>query len=283
MNGRERFERQRSIPIVLLICGLFCLLSASSTAAPEQGGDKSAKVKNPFGQDKEAIEAGQQHFQAGCAFCHGTRGEGGRGPFLSESGRVRSLSDEKLFNLLRQGIPGTPMPSSSLDDTKMWQLVSFLRSLHFSASQENVPGDPGSGQAVFGRVGCSGCHMLKGQGGLVGPDLSNIGGSRSLEKLRQAIVKPDASVVPGFRSISVQTRGGHQLAGVARNHSNYSIQMIDLKGELHLFLREELEKVSYKAGSIMPAAPLSPDELQNLLAFLSRQVLSSEKVEERKQ
>ncbi len=282
MNGRERFERQRSIPIGLLICGLFCLLSASSTAAPEQGGDKSAKVKNPFGRDKEAIEAGQQHFQAGCAFCHGTRGAGGRGPFLSESNRVRSLSDEKLFDLLRHGIPGTPMPPSSLDDTRMWQLVAFLRSLHFTASQENVPGDPGSGKALFSGSGCSSCHMLKGLGGLVGPDLSDIGGSRSLEKLREAIVKPDASVVPGFRSISVHTRGGQQLSGVARNHSNYSIQMIDLKGDLHLFLREELEKVSYQPGSIMPVAPLSQDELQNLLAFLSRQVLSSKKAEEEK-
>ncbi len=117
----------------------------------------------------------------------------------------------------------------------------------------------------------------------MGPDLSDIGGSRGLEKLREAIVEPSASVVPGFRSISVQTRGGPQLSGVARNHSNYSIQMIDLKGELHLFLREELEKVSYQPGSIMPAAALSQDELQNLLAFLSRRVISSENEEEKKQ
>ncbi len=117
----------------------------------------------------------------------------------------------------------------------------------------------------------------------MGPDLSDIGGSRSLEKLREAVVKPNASVVPGFRSIAVKTRGGHQLSGVARNHSNYSIQMIDLKGELHLFLREELEKVSYRPGSIMPTAPLSQNDLQNLLAFLSRRVISSEKEEEKKQ
>ena len=115
----------------------------------------------------------------------------------------------------------------------------------------------------------------------MGPDLSDIGGSRSLEKLREAVAKPSASVVPGFRKILVQTRGGSQLLGVARNHSNYSIQMIDLKGELHLFLREELAKLSYEPGSIMPTADLSPDEFQNLMAFLSRQVLSSEKGEEK--
>ena len=283
MNGCEHAERRRITTVLLLICGLLCLLPPPSAAAPEVEKEKSAEVKNPYTQDKEAIEAGQQHFQAGCAFCHGTRGEGGRGPFLSESNRVRSLSDEKLFKLLRHGIPGTPMPPSSLGDTKMWQLVSFLRSLHFSASQEDVPGDPGSGEALFSRLGCPGCHMLNGRGGLVGPDLSDIGGSRSLEKLREAVIKPSASVVPGFRSVSVQPRGGQQLSGVARNHSNYSIQMIDLKGELHLFLREELEKVSYKPGSIMPTAPLSQDEVQNLLAFLSRQVISSEKEEEKMQ
>lgn len=283
MTRSRHIERRRIITVLLLTCGLLCLLPPPSASAAEAAKEKPAEVKNPYAQDKEAIEAGQQHFQAGCAFCHGTRGEGGRGPFLSESNRVRSLSDEKVFGLLRNGIPGTPMPPSSLDDTKMWQLVSFLRSLHFSASQEDVPGDPGSGETVFNRVGCPSCHMLNGRGGLVGPDLSDIGGSRSLEKLREAVVKPNASVVPGFRSIAVKTRGGHQLSGVARNHSNYSIQMIDLKGELHLFLREELEKVSYRPGSIMPTAPLSQNDLQNLLAFLSRRVISSEKEEEKKQ
>ena len=282
MNSCNHVKERRIVAVLPLLYGLLCLMPPPSAATPEAEKEKSAEARNPYAQNKEAIEAGEQHFQRGCAFCHGTRGEGGRGPFLSESNRVRSLSDEKLFSLLRHGIPGTPMPPSSFDDTKMWQLVSFLRSLHFSASQEDVPGDPKSGAALFSRVGCSGCHMLNGRGGLVGPDLSDIGGSRSLEKLRKAVVKPDASVVPGFRSVSVQTRGGHQISGVARNHSNYSIQMIDLKGELHLFLREELEKVSYKARSVMPTATLSQDELQNLLAFLSRQVIASEKAEEGK-
>ncbi len=281
MNSRKQAQWHRSTMVLLLISGFLFLVPSISAATPEGEREKSAEVKNPYAHDKEAIEAGEQHFQGGCAFCHGTRGEGGRGPFLSESNRVRGLSDENLFNLLRHGIPGTPMPPSSLDDTRMWQLVSFLRSLHFSASQEDVPGDAGSGHALFSRAGCFGCHMLKGRGGLVEPDLSDIGGSRSLEKLREAVAKPSASVVPGFRKILVQTRGGSQLLGVARNHSNYSIQMIDLKGELHLFLREELAKLSYEPGSIMPTADLSQDEFQNLMAFLSRQVLSSEKGEEK--
>ncbi len=124
--------------------------------------------------------------------------------------------------------------------------------------------------------------MIKGRGGLVGPDLSDIGASRGLEKLQEAILKPSTSVVPGFRSVSVVTREGRHISGVARNYSNYSVQLVDLKGALHLFLGEQLEKVSYLPGSIMPSATLSESELQDLLAFLSRQALSAPQERDKK-
>ncbi len=142
MSRCENDSRCRGTMVVLLTWGSLYLALSLAIAGPQGKQEKSTEVTNPFDRDKYAIEMGRQHFQAGCAFCHGTRGEGGRGPYLSESSRVRNLEDKKLFRLLRNGIPGTPMPPSSLDATKLWQLVSFLRSLHFSASQEEIPGDP---------------------------------------------------------------------------------------------------------------------------------------------
>lgn len=78
------------------------------------------------------------------------------------------------------------------------------------------------------------------------------------------MVKPSASIVAGFRSVSVETLDGDTLTGLARNHSNYSIQMIDLKDNLHLLLREDLPQVSYKPGAIMPTTSLSEEDLLDL-------------------
>ena len=53
----------------------------------------------------------------------------------------------------------------------------------FRAAQLVVAGDRDLGkQLFFGKGRCSGCHMIRGQGGLLGPDLSNVGAIARLRK-----------------------------------------------------------------------------------------------------
>ena len=58
MNSCEHIECRHTITVLLLICGLHCLLPLPSAAAPEAKKEESAEVKNPYAHDKEAIEAG---------------------------------------------------------------------------------------------------------------------------------------------------------------------------------------------------------------------------------
>src|ERR1700704_5152559 len=46
------------------------------------------------------------------------------------------------------------------------------------------------GRAFFTGAGkCSGCHMIRGQGGVLGPDLSSIGAQLNLKKLQETLTK----------------------------------------------------------------------------------------------
>ena len=107
--------------------------------------------------------------------------------------------------------------------------------------------------------------MIRGRGGYLGPDLTEIGQARSIAELRESIVAPNARPTPGFESVTF----GNGKKGVAKYRTNYSAQIIDTDGKLHLLRDAEAAKVVVQAQSWMPASKLSSEELQNVLAFLS--------------
>ena len=254
-----------------------CLLTAllvASVAAQDKPPEK--KITNPFGKDKAAIEAGRAQFNSGCAVCHGPTGQGGRGSRLADIERVQKMPDARMFEIIREGVAGTQMPPSSLSDSQIWQLASFIRSLNLSAVEQDVPGDASAGETLFFSGGqCSGCHMIRGRGGLMGPDLSDAGARRSADKLRKSIETPDAFIEPGYAKVEVVTQDGQRISGVAKNNSNYSIQILDAQGKFHLLLKKELKSLTHYKRSLMPTPSLSESEKQNLVAFLSRQSLET--------
>jgi hypothetical protein len=79
-----------------------------------------------------------------------------------------------------------------------------------------------------------------------------------------------------YKAVTVVTLKGERIAGTLRNRDNFSLQMMDAQGNLHFFLSEELREVVLQEKSVMPenyGKLLSEAELQNLLAFLSRQTV----------
>ena len=76
--------------------------------------------------------------------------------------------------------------------------------------------------------------MIRGRGGYLGPDLTDIGALRTPLQLRESLLQPSARIVDGFDGVTVTLRDGTAIKGVARNNNNYSIQVLDAKGELRL-------------------------------------------------
>jgi putative heme-binding domain-containing protein len=232
---------------------------------------QTGEIRNPR-TSPEDVAAGALIFRSHCAECHGLHGEGGRGANLAGGTFYHGSTDADLLRNISEGIPGTEMPGTFFSDNQVWQMVSFVRSLSERAIETRVAGDPAAGEPLFrGKGGCARCHKVDGKGGRLGPDLSNVGSSRSLKHLREALEKPDSEVLPAFWRVSVTNRSGKSYSGFRLNEDTYSIQVLDMEERLHSFSKKDLQSLKIEKTSVMPsyASVFSDRELDNLLAYLS--------------
>ena len=166
------------------------------------------------------------------------------------------------------------MPPNDLPDAETWQLVAFIRSLGGAGDQPPVAGDPKRGEEIFfGKARCASCHMIRGRGSPFGPELSNVGATRSAAKIRQSILEPSAEILSDWAGARVELRSGEKFDGVIRNEDNFSVQLVDRQGAFRLLDKRKIARLTrLEKESLMPGdVSLSPDELQDLLAFLDRQ------------
>lgn len=253
------------------------LLLALPLAA--QHGRYEKESAHPLIGNPAAIADGTKLYAHSCAGCHGPDGSGGRGPNLVRRPLWHPLSDERIFEVVRQGLPGADMPPTDLTDDETWRLVAFLHALIGPAVENPAPGDPKAGAEAFWskKHGCSNCHAIRGTGGRTGPDLTDIGGIRPLALIKEALVNPSHKLyLLGREAVTVKLKDGRAVEGVARNRDNFSLQVIDREGKLHLLSMREVAVLEISESPIMPAdygERLSASEIENLLAFLSRQSL----------
>ena len=79
-------------------------------------------------------------------------------------------------------------------------------------------GDAAAGKKVFverADLSCVRCHKIKGEGGIVGPNLSSIG-LHDRTYILESVVDPNKVIAPGFESISAKVKGGKIYTGMAR-------------------------------------------------------------------
>lgn len=222
-----------------------------------------------YAQDAANFAAGEALYMGACSGCHGKTGEGSQGPSLL-SGRASRLSREALVRTIRDGLPGTAMPNFPLAPDKLDQLAGFVRSLTAPAAGMATPGNAARGRAIFFGAGrCSGCHMLRGEGGYPGPDLSDIAAARTLGQLRESLRKPSERIAEGYGAATAVTGAGVQVTGVARDANNYTVHLVDHQGRLHRFQRSSLRSLDLPGQSLMPPVPEAM--VEDLVAFLSRQ------------
>ncbi|MGC2330664.1 MAG: c-type cytochrome [Candidatus Acidiferrales bacterium] len=228
------------------------------------------------------IAAGKVLYDATCSKCHGLDGGGGDGPSLQ--GAPERLGDAEVGSIIRGGIPGTGMNgfgSLTVDETD--QVVGYLRTLGRTADMEIAKGDPVKGKEVYETSGCSTCHIIDGQGGGVGPELSRVGAMRGPGYLRTQLITPGADLpheggamergrFTQYLFVRVTTKGGHVVEGTRVYEDSFTIELKDATGRFHSFRKLELEKLEKLPGkSVMPSFKdtLSSTQLEDLVAYLA--------------
>jgi cytochrome c oxidase cbb3-type subunit III len=216
------------------------------------------------------VTAGAKTFRSHCAECHGLNGEGGRGPNLSNGVFYHGSSDLDLLRNISNGIPGTEMPGLFYSSDRVWQVIAYIRSLNQHSTAE-PSGDSGKGQTLFASSGCANCHRIQGQGGLTGPDLTNIGKMRSAQHLREAITNPGADVRQRYWVVDLVTDGGKSIGGFLMNEDTYSVQFINSAGQLQSYSKSGLKSYKVEKISKMPSYQdrLTKKEVDDVVAYLS--------------
>src|SRR5579885_3801206 len=187
------------------------LLALLAVAAAATFAQEGKDVRNPRTSPAD-IAAGAKTFRSHCSPCHGIRGEGGRGPNLASGRFYHGSSDKALLETISNGIPGTEMPGLFYSPDRIRQIVAYIRSLN-AATARSLTGDAARGAVIFRNKGCPQCHLVNGEGGRLGPDLTRIGEMRSPDYLRRAIIDPGADVPQGYKVFRCPDHSGKQSAG----------------------------------------------------------------------
>jgi putative heme-binding domain-containing protein len=155
---------------------------------------------------------------------------------------------------------GTPL--SAADRSRLLNVAGSL-----------APGDPQKGYLIFKgeRTSCVKCHRVGTEGGLVGPDLSTIGRSRSKADLLEAVLYPSASFARGFAPYLIASSEGRIFTGIVLAESNTHIRLgLNVEQSVSVPIGE-IEEMRAADVSIMPsdvARQLTSEELADLIAYL---------------
>jgi putative heme-binding domain-containing protein len=116
---------------------------------------------------------------------------------------------------------------------------------------------------------CSRCHQVAGQGGKIGPDLSNLI-HRDYASVLRDIREPSAAINPDYLTHLVELKNGKLLTGVLRP-SERGVIVGDQGGKEILIAQDEIDSVKPLGTSTMPEGldrALGPEKLRDLLTFL---------------
>jgi putative heme-binding domain-containing protein len=254
-----------------ILVRMSCTAMALAAAVFAQIRPSVPAQKNPFDTPQDA-ETGSRLFQTHCSYCHGSQGEGGRGPDLTNGQYRHGSADPELFLTIRNGITGTEMPAVRAKDDDIWRLVAFVRKIGSAGLAEKATGSVDAGKRIYeGKGGCVACHSIGDKGGTLGPELTDIGRRRGLRFLQESLVKPELELPPNYRAIEVSTKSGQSYRGIRLNEDDLSVQVRDMSGNLRSILKTNIREIRRDQPSLMPAygSTLSGKELEDLVAYLS--------------
>jgi putative heme-binding domain-containing protein len=174
-------------------------------------------------------------------------------PTLADT--LRRHSNASLSELATKVLPRPPSNRGAV-------VAQFRKALDQS-------GDARRGKEVFAKH-CRTCHIFRGDGGRVGPDLSGIRG-RSGEAILSDILDPNREVSGDYTAVVASLKSGRLATGILAGETAAHIALIGADGTRESIRREDLEAFRSTGKSLMPEGferNLTPGDVADLLAFL---------------
>ncbi len=145
-----------------------------------------------------------------------------------------------------------------------------------TAAVLRLGGDAERGAKLLGSEGklasCLACHVVRGEGRHVGPELTRIGAQQPAAQILASIVAPSQAVAPLYRTTVVTTRDGVSHAGFVRARGAKELVLATAGGGTERVALAELVREETSLTSLMPEgllAGVTAQEAADLVAFLA--------------
>ncbi|MGE3803226.1 MAG: c-type cytochrome [Gemmataceae bacterium] len=176
--------------------------------------------------------------------------------------QIYSLGDAKVVDRLRK-VWGEVRETPKQKQEQIVQLKKIL------APNFMKKANLSNGRGVFAKT-CQQCHLLYGEGGKIGPDLT--GANRGdLDYILHNIIDPSAAIAEDYRMMVVVMQDGRVLNGliVERNNNSLTLQLVNEKVTV---AKGDIDEVRAAPQSMMPEGQLEKmarEEIRDLIAYLA--------------
>ncbi|WP_162006624.1 c-type cytochrome [Roseimaritima sediminicola] len=157
---------------------------------------------------------------------------------------------------------------------------SFVQAWTVADFKDQLPGglrgrSPEIGQRIFAEASCLNCHKVKGDGGAVGPELTDVyrrWKGDSVAVLRE-ILDPSHRIDPQYAMHVILTVDGRTLTGLVVDEDKDTISIVENPEakEPTVIPQDDIEDIVKTSKSMMPKALMdqyTQDEVLELLAYL---------------
>ncbi len=118
--------------------------------------------------------------------------------------------------------------------------------------------------------GCLACHRVEKQGAYTGPSLNGIGGRRTNDEIRTAILHPHPTLDPNNDLVRLTTADGKTIFGRILSQDDHNVRVIDASGEVTPYAKPGLRQFTVINTNPMPpyAGKITGEDLENLVRYL---------------
>jgi putative heme-binding domain-containing protein len=179
-----------------------------------------------------------------------------------------TLSGDSIFKYAGPFVPSKlPQPKGP---GRNWTVDEALKVVDSGLTNRNLE----NGKNMFAASMCVSCHSFKGEGGQIGPDLTQLGTRFSAKDILESIIEPNKTISDQYAATIFYLKDGKSIMGrlISQDAEKYSVSQNPFAPQLLRDIpKNEVERTKVSDVSIMMPGMinnLNADELRDLMAFL---------------